>query len=521
VHLKIKQILIAAFVALLIPALAACTAPATSSTSEAAQPTVEVALVPTETPTKAPTEVAPTVRPLQDDTRPIEITAVTMEFGVGSPAIVEAMASGAWPDLCAQLASLEQQFDGARFEISLRASAADPACPPDYLGLPFRLLIPLNMVEAPAGNYTASVNGIETSFDWPQATAEPVPVENLGLTFAYIGADGNLWIADASGGPPRQLSSDATSMEGGGEAISYYFPAISSDGRYVAVRRDAGAPVSEGLSYTFSLQVYDSGTGEARTIYESSDAPPAGFAWKPGSHLLAYGVGAAPNYFTMRGGKPDPALTTGISTIDLDSGETSELVAPENGYSLLQPAWSPDGRFLSFDELVYMEGRGPFAYYDFENGQYITWDEPLGNYNWSPDGEQLVYDRLSYAPNGTERIFTRPRLDGAEQQLSPDLPQGYAFLPVYSPDGRMVAYLSNAGGPDDIEETLIVQVLASGELRELGMFTYVMNLQWSPDGKALILSSGPYDEQQIFAIDLASGEATSLVEGGQPSVAKP
>ena len=64
--------------------------------------------------------------------------------------------------------------------------------------------------------------------------------------------------------------------------------------------------------------------------------------------------------------KSDAALATGISAIDLDTGETSLLVEPENGYTLILPTWSPDGRFISFDELIYMEGRGPFAYYDFE-----------------------------------------------------------------------------------------------------------------------------------------------------------
>ena len=76
------------------------------------------------------------------------------------------------------------------------------------------------------------------------ASTEPVslPVENLGLTVAYIGADGNLWIADASGGPPRPLTSDAAPFESGGDVISYMFPDISSDGRFIAARRDAGIP---------------------------------------------------------------------------------------------------------------------------------------------------------------------------------------------------------------------------------------------------------------------------------------
>lgn len=496
---------------LLVLILAACTAPVPSSPGEApVQPTRVVAQAATATP--APALVAAA-------NRPIEISAVVVEIGVGSPIPVEAVASGSWPDLCAQLAEVRQEFDGARFEIRVSASPAEESCPPDPVGVPFRLAIPLNMVNLAPGSYTVAVNGVEAPFEWMAAAAEPLPVENLGLTFVYIGRDGNLWLADAAGGPPRQLSNDAAAQETGAEVISYYFPRISPDGRYVAVRRDAGVPVPEGLSYTFGLWVYDTESGETRPVYEDSDQPPAGFDWKPGSHLLAYGVGSDPNYFTLRGSKPDPALTTGIFAVDLDTGETSLLVAPENGYSLLLPAWSPDGRFLSFDELVYMEGRGPFAYYDFAAQGYFPWNETLGEYDWSPDGEQLVYDRLSYAPGGTERIFRRARQGGVEEQLSPERERGYAFLPVYSPDGLQIAYLVNKAGPEYMQDTLVVQELATGEVRELGDYESVWHLEWSGDGKVLIFSAGPYDAQQIYAYDLQRGEAVALAEGGQPTLA--
>lgn len=492
--------------------LAAC---GTKATPTASNPATATPQPPTQTPqAAAPTEAEAT-------TRPIQIADVQMQIGVGSPIPVEVVASGTWPDLCAQLATVSQQLSGNQFEISLSASPADPACPPDLLGLPFKMSIPLNMVQMPAGTYTVAVNGVKTSFEWPTQASGPIPVENLGLKFTFIGIDGNLWLADASGGQPRQITSDAAPIEAGGDVVSYQSPKISSDGRYIAARRDAGVPVTEGIKYQFGLWVYDTEKGEARSVYDSSDSPPAGFDWKPGTHLLVYGEGAAPNYFTVRGGKPDPALTTGISAVDLDSGTSSLLVKPENGYSLIQPTWSPDGRFLSFDELVYMEGRGPFAYYDFEAQKYVAWDEALGFYDWSPDGSQLAYDRMTYTATGTERIFTRARLDGGEVQVSPESVQGYAFSPVYSPDGQQIAYLTNPGNLDSVQYTLVVQNLSTGEVRELGSYESAWNLDWSSDGKTLIFSAGPYLAQQVYGYDLASGTATVLAQGSQPSLAKP
>jgi Tol biopolymer transport system component len=458
---------------------------------------------------------------LTGDLRPLTVEDLVVEVGRGSPLPVEVVASGTWPDLCAQLAEVSQQHSADRIEISLSASPADPACPPDPAGIPFRVAVPLNMVEIPFGDYTVVVNGVETTFEWIGATSEPMPIENLGLTVAYIGADGNLWVADASGGPPRQITSDAASMEAGGDVVSYYFPKISFDGRYIAARRDAGVPIAEGVQYQFGLWVYDTETGESQPVYEDADSPPGGFDWKPGTHLLAYGVGSDPNYFTIRDGKPDATLATGINAFDLDTGESSLLVSPEKGYTLILPTWSPDGRYLSFDELIYMEGRGPFAYYDFDAQQYIAWDEPLGNYDWSPDGSQIVYDRLSYTATGTERIFTRPRLEGAEAQISPDPDLGYAFYPVYSPDGLQIAYLTNLGGPESVQHTLVVHDLSTGETRELGSYEWVWYLEWSSDGKALVFNAGPQESQQVYGYDLVHESATVLAEGSQPSLARP
>jgi Tol biopolymer transport system component len=110
--------------------------------------------------------------------------------------------------------------------------------------------------------------------------------------------------------------------------------------------------------------------------------------------------------------------------VDLDTGATSELVRSERGYTLYTLLWSPDGLILGFDELFYFEGRGPFAYYDFTDGEYIAWEDPIGVYAWSPDGSQLAYDRLTYAPNGEERIFLKGLQSSEAQQFSPDLPSG-------------------------------------------------------------------------------------------------
>ena len=96
----------------------------------------------------------------------IAIEHVGVQAGVGSPIPVDIVASGTWPDLCSQIASVESSINGFNIDITVLASTVEN-CRPDNLGLPFRFAIPLNIVEMEAGTYTITVNGTSNTFDLP------------------------------------------------------------------------------------------------------------------------------------------------------------------------------------------------------------------------------------------------------------------------------------------------------------------------------------------------------------------
>jgi hypothetical protein len=151
-----SQLIVVAALSLLI--LSACTTAPTSPTS----------LPPQASQTSLPSQASPTEALPPESLRPLAVTAVSIDVGAGSPGLLEIVASGDWPDLCAQLAQITSRIDGMDIQVGLYATAADPACPPDYLGVPFRIAIPLNPVELPQGSYTVTVNSVTTSFVWPQ-----------------------------------------------------------------------------------------------------------------------------------------------------------------------------------------------------------------------------------------------------------------------------------------------------------------------------------------------------------------
>jgi dipeptidyl aminopeptidase/acylaminoacyl peptidase len=352
----------------------------------------------------------------------------------------------------------------------------------------------------------------------PLATPEPSPAPELEpLHIAYIGADGNLWLFDPATGEGEPLTQDAASPapDNPAEAIMYCCAQWTTDRSLLSYRRDAGTPVSGGYDFRYEVWVYDVQNREHRPVIE--DQVVAGFAWKPLTHLLAYGLQVEQEYFPLGGGVSSE-LARGIWAVDADQGEPFELVPPEGDYWLANPEWSRDGRFLSFEEVLHYEGRGNFAYYDSEAQEYIAWDRPIGNYDWSPGGLEIVYDNMLYIPTGTERLFASDRMGEGEREISEPIETGYAFYPIFSPDGDRIAYLAEEGGPESGRYTLFVQSYPEGEPQSLGVFEQVNDLAWLPDGSGLIFSSGSWGSQQVLMVSHPGGEVTTLADGYQPRV---
>lgn len=374
--------------------------------------------------------------------------------------------------------------------------------------------------ETPAASRLVSTSDLTTPApeSSPAAAVDPtattVPQSSIPA-MAYIGLDGNLWVLETDGETPRQVTFDANQMGGDGASVEYGYPRLSSDGALLAYRMDLGTPIGSGYDVTSGMWVLNLATGEQRQIL---DGRSAGYSWKPGTHLLAYGTAVDMEYFMTRG-QPDTALANGINIIDLDSGEIQELVAPERGYALNGPQWSPDERFLAFTETFNMEGSGLFAYYDLEGGEYVAWDEPVGRVSWSPDGKLLAYARHTYAANGEERLYLRPP-HGEERLLGPDYEgPAYATGPIILPAGNQIAYLVFLDGPSTQTATIMVIDIAGDEPKSLGQFEGVWELASSTDASHLIFSVGPWETPQIIALNMADGSQTVLAAGSQPALA--
>jgi hypothetical protein len=117
----------------------------------------------------------------------IQVDAVNIDIGRGSPLPIHAIVSANLPNACAQLGEVRVHRDGTTFFVQLIAYVpAQTDCNPDTL--PMRVEVPLNIAFAPEGPYEVNVNGVTASFDHRAVPAEtsqaPVPATWVTYTSA-------------------------------------------------------------------------------------------------------------------------------------------------------------------------------------------------------------------------------------------------------------------------------------------------------------------------------------------------
>ncbi|HSM58540.1 MAG TPA: hypothetical protein VK879_20465 [Candidatus Sulfomarinibacteraceae bacterium] len=157
----------------LLAALSACGSLITSSDTGTPEPILQ----PTEEVLPVDVPAGPGGLPPEDAVglQPIEVGHVGVEIGVGSPIPVTAQIAGTWPTLCAQIGEISMVREGNQFHVTLMANPGPDDCPPDNMGLPFGMGLPINATgDLADGEYTVTVNGVSATFQVPLTPTVPV-----------------------------------------------------------------------------------------------------------------------------------------------------------------------------------------------------------------------------------------------------------------------------------------------------------------------------------------------------------
>jgi dipeptidyl aminopeptidase/acylaminoacyl peptidase len=263
----------------------------------------------------------------------------------------------------------------------------------------------------------------------------------------------------------------------------------------------------------------DLDTGEATPLPESivgkkypgteGDFGPTQYAASPDGSRLAY---SAPGENGQQ-----------IFVANLDGTGIEQVTRDVKG--AISPAWSPDGSKIAFVGSRGDESTNIFVL-DLATGvsTQLTFESALpgGAPSFSPDESSIAYvagrwgEGAQLRLHGPFEVWTVPVTGGESVRLMDRPFHGGRLsgqVAWLSPDGSLLSYscvmgfaalcIANADGTD-------ARVLARG-----AGISRIDPGGWSPDGKRITYSEFP--SQDVFILDVVTGQATYVAEGGWPT----
>ena len=329
----------------------------------------------------------------------------------------------------------------------------------------------------------------------------------------------------------RWSTQDLLSVPGMGEAP------LSPDGKSIALARGG------------QIVLMPSSGGEVTAITRGAGGK-AGLNWSPDGQTIAYvsdgnictvpTAGGSSHCLTSSGtpdahlwGDHDPQWSPDGQRILFERGGLEKagalmLVSRDGGdaYSLvksdqndIRPSWSPNGRAVSYTEITEKHFSGQLKLVAFDPGSGKAAGQPkvlytvptdrggwwqLRKASWSPDGTKLA---LILQTSGWDHVYLLPASGGKPKAVTAGLFEDAD--PVFSPDGKSIAIVSNRIGAE--RRDIWIVPLDGAPARALsdnnipGVETFP---QWAPDSKEIYFLRQTSTEPNNQFVSDASGNGT-------------
>jgi Tol biopolymer transport system component/imidazolonepropionase-like amidohydrolase len=307
-----------------------------------------------------------------------------------------------------------------------------------------------------------------------------------GNTIAFISERGEartteLWTIDVGNGGETKIASFE------GKAAS---PSWSRDGRRIALRllgertySPSSLRLSEGIES--DLLVVPARGGEPVKRTSGEDVFPFRAAWTRGGDIIYTSDGQIRRLPASPSGEASPQEIPFRATVTLNRSDYARREAriPKAGERLpvrgiVRPVLSPDGQQLAFTALgdiwlAQADGPAPML---FTRDEYLDSDP-----SWSPDGKEIVFasDRAGTMDLWKKKADSAP---GSDAVRLTDLP-GAEVMPVWSPDGRWIAYT------DEQDDLYVIPADGGGPRLVRKSRRWAGAPSWSSDSKHLALAT--------------------------------
>jgi dipeptidyl aminopeptidase/acylaminoacyl peptidase len=322
-------------------------------------------------------------------------------------------------------------------------------------------------------------------------------------------------------------------------------PQLSPDGRLVVYQiSDPDKTANRSRTHLYLIPL----AGGNPVQLTSGDASATTARWSPDGKRIAF----------VRGGQ--------IHTMDTTGGDVKKITTISTGAG--DPVWSPDGRLIAFvsdiypdcaddacnqkrdadaeaskvkaktiDRLLYRhwtafkDGKRTHVFVVTSDGSAPARDMTPGDfdappfslggppdYAFSPDSRELAFARNTEKVEATSTnndIFIAPLTGGEAQRITTDN-KGSDQSPLYSPDGRYIAYRSQAtAGFESARWRLMLYDRQTKKSRELlsKFDAYVEGFTFTPDGKRIYFVSGERGRQPVYVVGVADGGLTKVFDG--------
>jgi Tol biopolymer transport system component len=209
-----------------------------------------------------------------------------------------------------------------------------------------------------------------------------------------------------------------------------------------------------------------------------------------------------------------------LFTIRPDGTSRHQLTHLSGGAT--HPAWSRDGKLIAYTKEKPPADGGVAVMSSTGGGSRNVTPEAPGVWSgapvFTPDGKSLVFVR-DRAPTDSGIWVVRSDGSGARRLTkNPFFRNGVGgdIAPTVSPDGKLVAFV-RVKHAEKGEFALFTVAIDGTHLRQLTPFSVdvASKVDWSPDGKAILLStnghlSRPKDSANLATIQPDSGRLTQL-----------
>ncbi len=142
-------------------------------------------------------------------------------------------------------------------------------------------------------------------------------------------------------------------------------------------------------------------------------------------------------------------------------------------------------------------------------------------YAFSPDSRELVFEENTDpmpAISTHVDLWTLDLTDAAAQPVKISNSAGGNVSPLYSPDGKYIAWRSQARAGYESDRFRLALYDRATKKISLPMDDFdrwVDELAWSPDSHSLYFTAGDEGEEPLFQLDLASGQRSYLARRGE------